>query len=281
MGATEDQHESDVAEHIHVGVANSTEGGRCLNRHREDWKEHSCSHRWQGYKHALQDSHLYNYPAYKRLVDRGKVLRTDAIKDHVSASGNLYPVFPEGYKLLLQAPKAGDWDVGVGRNFKWDSRTPYLHNSHHIVTNSMLRDAIQKSEKKFSGFALVVRKGLARADYNLNHRDNVVILPMDSKVSGVLNLPRHLITPLHRNHFAYSKYVAAELKTIMQTYEGQLSDYLENKDKDHLKMSHQLSKAAIEALSKQLYGLITSRMTKEERESAGVDYNGTLDSILP
>jgi hypothetical protein len=280
MATSEEQHESDVQENIHVGVGGSMEGGRCLNRHEAAWKEHSCSHRWQGYKHAEADSHLYNYPAYKRLVESGRPVRTDALKDFASSAGTFFPIFPENYKFVLNAPKKGEWDVGTGRNFKWDSRTPYLHNAHHVVTNSQLRSAIEKSEDKFPGFTLVVRKGLLRADYNLNHRDNVVILPMDSKVAGALNLPRHLITVLHRDHYVYSKHVGMELKSIMQTYEGQLEDYLKNKDKEHIKMNHKLCKDAIVSLSKQLYKLITARLTKAAREDQGVDFNGTLDSLV-
>jgi hypothetical protein len=278
---SEEQHESDVAENIHVGVSKSTGGGRCLNRHEAAWREHSCSHRWQAYQHALSDSALYDYPAYKRLVDRGRDVRTDARKDHTSSSGTFYPIYPEGYSFFLKAPKQGEWDVGAGRNFKWDCRVPYLHNAHHVVPNSKLRGAIDKSEKKFTGFRLVVRKGLARADYNLNHLDNMVILPMDSKVAGALNLPRHLITVLYRDHTVYSKYVAQELGKIMQKYEEQLSDYFEKKQKEHVKMTHQLCKASIESLSKRLYKQITARRTKAERAaSGGTPYQGTLDTAV-
>jgi hypothetical protein len=283
MGKSEEQHESDVAANIHHGVDKDTEGGKCLNRHEAAWKEHSCSHRWQGYKHALKDRHLYNYPAYKELVDRGKRVRTDALEDHTSAEGTLYPIFPPGYTFLLDAPAENAWDVSgkeTSRNFKWDSRTPYLHNSHHCVSNSKLREAIDKSEKKFSGFTLVVRKGLTGAGYNINHQDNMVILPMDTKVANVLSLPRHLITTLHRDHVVYSKHVASELKTVMQTYEQQLSEYFKNKDKEHLEMAHELCKTGIETLAKVLYTLITARLSKKEWKKVGVDFNGTLDSLV-
>jgi hypothetical protein len=283
MSSTEEQHESDVQEHIHVGINNSMEGGRCLNRHEAEWKPHSCSHRWQAFKHALEDSQLYNWPAYKKLVTRGKDIRTDALKDHTSKKGEFFPIFPKGYRFLLKAPAEKEWDVAAdlgNRNFKWSSRTPYLHNAHHLVTNSKLREAIVKSEKKFSGFDLIVRKGLARAGYNLNHKENMVILPMDKKVAGALNLPRHLITPLHRDHHVYSKHVAQELSVIMQEYEEQLSDYLKNRDKEHVKLEHELCKERIVFLSKQLYDQVTSRMSRQERESAGFNYEGTLDSMM-
>jgi hypothetical protein len=58
------------------------------------------------------------------------------------------------------------------------------------------------------------------------------------------------------------------------------SVYLKNKDKEHIKMNHKLCKDAIESLSKQLYRLITARLTKAEREDQGVDFNGTIDSLV-
>jgi hypothetical protein len=45
-------------------------------------------------------------------------------------------------------------------------------------------------------------------------------------------------------------------------------------------MNHKLCKDAIESLSKQLYRLITARLTKAEREDQGVDFNGTIDSLV-
>ncbi|AEI64904.1 hypothetical protein LILAB_14995 [Corallococcus macrosporus] len=66
----------------------------------------------------------------------------------------------------------------------------------------------------------------------------------------------------------------------MQEYEEQLSDYLKNRNKEHVKLEHELCKERIVFLSKRLYGLVTSRMSKAERETAGLDYKGTLDSMV-
>ncbi|MBU8899861.1 AHH domain-containing protein [Corallococcus sp. M34] len=279
--ASTEQHEEDVANRIHVSSKNTTEGGRCLNRHVAAWEPVTCSHRWQAYKHALDHSHLYNWPAYKKLA-RGKDVRTDAMRNYTSKSGALYPIFPEGYRFLLKAPHQGDWDVsesGASKNFKWDYRTPYLHNGHHVVTNSQLRVAINKLEKKFPNATLIIRRGLARAGYNLNHKLNMVILPMDRKVAGALNLPRHLATFLYRDHRAYSDYVSIRLDAIMRTYEGELRKYV-RKEKEHTKLAHELAKEQIEELSHELYAQITARQSQSEREGSTPGYTGTLDSLL-
>ncbi|RYZ17847.1 MAG: hypothetical protein EOO70_00770 [Myxococcaceae bacterium] len=275
------QHEEDVAHRIHVSVKNTTEGGRCLNRHIAAWEPMTCSHRWQAFKHALEDAHLYNWPAYKKLA-RGKEIRTDAMRNHTSKSGTLYPIFPEGYRFLLKAPKQGDWDVSesvTSKNFKWDYRTPYIHNGHHVVTNSQLRGAANKLEKKFPNATLIVRRGLARAGYNLNHKLNMVILPMDRKVAGALNLPRHLITFLYRDHRSYSDFVGKRLDKIMRSYEGELRKYV-RKDKEHTKLAHELAKEQIEMLSAELYSQIVARQNKEEREGGTPGYTGTLDTLI-
>lgn len=275
------QHEEDVANRVHVSIKGTTEGGRCLNRHESAWEPYTCSHRWQAFKHALEDAHLYNWPAYKKLSKKQNV-RTDARKDYVSKSGTLYPIFPEGYQFLLKAPQQGDWDVSespANRNFKWDYRKPYIHNGHHVVTNSQLRAAINKLEKKFPNCTLIVRRGLARAGYNLNHKNNMVILPMDRKVAGALNLPRHLVTFMYRDHRAYSNHVAKELDKIMRTYEGELRKYV-RKLKEHTKLTHELAKEQLEALSEMLYAQITARMSKTERETDSPGYDGTLDTLI-
>jgi hypothetical protein len=124
---------------------------------------------------------------------------------------------------------------------------------------------------------MVVRKGLARADYNLNHKKNMVILPMDSKVAGALNLPRHLMHLLAQDHAAYSNQVLARLKGIMKKYEQQLSNYLDNKDKEHVKLNHKLAKESIENLSQFLFALITARVPKDMKKA---DFNGTLDTTV-
>lgn len=107
----------------------------------------------------------------------------------------------------------------------------------------------------------------------------MVILPMDRKVAGALNLPRHLITFLYWDHRAYSDYVTKRLDKIMRSYEGELRKYV-RKDKEHTKLAHELAKEQIEMLSEELYAQITARQSKEDREANTPGYTGTLDTLI-
>jgi A nuclease family of the HNH/ENDO VII superfamily with conserved AHH len=277
--ASEKQHQEDVDAGFHMEIKGSIDGGKCLNRHISPFQEISCSHRWQGYKRALDnDSHLYNWPRYASLSSRRKV-RTDAVMNYVSKAGDTYPVYPEKYRLLLDAPKKKEWDVGVGSNFKWSYVVPYIHNSHHIVTNSELRNALNKagaaitdSHPLVNGIGLL-RGGLLRAEYNLNHKNNMIILPGDSAIAGVLNLPRHLDRLTDRAHPGYSKMVKQRLNSIINDYKSDVEGELP-KGKEHVKVKHALAKSRLEALSTEFYGLITA-------PARAADYTGTLNDLAP
>ncbi|NVJ16885.1 hypothetical protein [Myxococcus sp. AM010] len=150
--ASEEQHLKDVAAQFHEGAAD-TSVGKCLNRHVSVWKAHSCSHRWQAWLHASDDKALYDWPKYKRFVDENQPIRTNAKQNYTTSdkSGNttVWPVYPAFYKEFLDAPQPHDWDVGQLGNFRHSCVVPYYHNAHHIVTNSELRNAINRLTSKF------------------------------------------------------------------------------------------------------------------------------------
>ncbi|KYG07376.1 hypothetical protein BE21_02575 [Sorangium cellulosum] len=276
---SKEQHQDDVNAGFHLEVSAKVDGGKCLNRHESAWTPSSCSHRWQAYQRALDDKHIYNWPRYASLSSRTKV-RTDAKKDYQTSKDGVtkvHPVFPHFYRLLLSAPAKGDWDVGVGDNFKQSSAVPYYHNAHHLVTNSELRKelnktgaAIERSYPAVNGVG-VVRGGLLRAGYNLNHKQNMIILPMDRAVAGTLNLPRHLDEVTGRSHADYSGRVKLRLQTILNEYKQDIEAELK-KGKGHTKLKHKLCKEKLEDLSEEIYKAIASA-------ARNPGYDGTLETI--
>ncbi|MGE3171969.1 MAG: AHH domain-containing protein [Planctomycetota bacterium] len=197
MGRT-NEHAADLLEFKgkHVRQLKDTENGACLNAHNSsrDQKtghltESSCNYRWQGFKQALKDDHLYN----------GK--------------------HPKGGK---------DWDISEkGDNFRSLCKTPYWHESHHIVPHGELRDAISQCGAVLKP---LIRGGLLDEKYNLNHMGNMIILPVDSGVAQAIDLPRHRKTKAHRSHKAYSRYVRGRLDKVFKSIRMQEKVHAEKPD---------------------------------------------------
>ena len=168
----------------HVKVDGSTEGGACLTGHESGRKsappgyvtEVSCNYRWQGFKRALDDKSIYNNkaPVGKRVTQ--------------TAWGRA------GGRGWNQPAAKSAWNVtATGVNFRTSCNKPYWHEAHHIVPNGELRDSINAVGKgKQSGiYRAVIRLGLLEEKYNLNHKPNMIILPMDGNVAKHVGLPRH------------------------------------------------------------------------------------------
>lgn len=155
----------------------AVEGGACLTRHISNITPSSCSHRWQARQRA-------------------------ATTDSAWYNG-------------INSPR---WDVVAG-NFDGKCRKPYYHQAHHIVPNSVLEGCIYQAAQESASFTLykLVRMGLLEAKYNLNHKDNMIILPMGKYVAKRLKLPRHLEAGAQA-HDAYSKKVKNEVQKVIDQY---------------------------------------------------------------
>ena len=173
----------------------STEGGACLTGHvsGRDTQgfvtEVSCNYRWQAYKQALVQHVLYDYPAYKSLSD---------------SSRRFTMRLRFGFKLT-SPPKEGEWDLSKRRdskNFRSSCNVPYWHEAHHIIPHGELRDAINAvgTGTEAAIYREIIREGLLDEKYNLNHKLNMIILPMDKKVARALKLPRHRHTAAYWSH---------------------------------------------------------------------------------
>ena len=250
--------------------AGGTEGGACLNRHVPDWKRNnSCSHRWQGYERAVEDKARYNWPRYQALAESGAKVRT---AQGLSKKGNL---FPPWYQAELAAPRktmkrgvdgkwveAGDWDLDHGDNFQSKCYRPYWHEANHVIPNSSLKKAIAEVGAGMHSpgrVTHVVRGRLLEAGYNLNHKGNMILLPMDAEVARALGLPRHRQTAFMRSHRAYSDNVEKELKRIFKQLKRALRQHTSPPYKD--------CREALESLSKHLYKQTVAAGEQDRAES--------------
>lgn len=245
--------------------AGASRGGACLTRHVSPFeRRNSCSHRWQAWLDGKDHGSLYNGDAYKSLTDAGK---------RVGTSKKRSTGFPWWYAYSLPAPAKGDWDIGQGPNaavnFTERCYRPYWHNSHHLIPNGVLReaiDAVGKGKERPAEVTLAVKQGLLEVKYNLNYKVNMLLLPMDRKVARALGLPRHLRTAAARSHQEYSANVLEELMQLFDPI--QVAMKCESKDKP----DYQALKEQLESYSGELHAMV---------EKAGKDGVEHLERIAP
>ncbi|MBW2737454.1 MAG: AHH domain-containing protein [Deltaproteobacteria bacterium] len=237
---SKEQHQIDEDEDLEHFESRSAQGtgGKCLNRHLggtpEEKEKKSCSHRWQAYLKMTTDKKLYNWPAYKSLSESQTTIKTGA----VMSKGMKYPYW---LSWRMDPPKKKEWDI-KGDNFWTKCYTPYWHEAHHIVPNGVLRAAINDVG---SQFVTTIRRGLLKEKYNLNYKNNMIMLPMSVWVAKALKLPTHRKSAFCRNHWAYSKHIKSELGKIFQK--------LKQKLVKHKKRKYSTVKRQIEAISKAMY----------------------------
>jgi hypothetical protein len=251
---SEKQHTKDEEKlegrHKQVG---GSDNGACLNRHVSKFeRKNSCSHRWQAYQRAQEDKRLYNWPRYEPLARRGGSLRTAVGRDK---KGNL---FPPWYQESLDAPRelrdkneAGTWDLDYADNFRVKCYRPYWHEANHVIPNGSLQKAIAEVGKGMNNPAMitqVIRGRLLNAQYNLNHKVNMILLPMDEEVAQALRLPRHRQTAFLRSHRAYSMNVEGRLGEIFRPVQKAIRQHEVPKYRD--------CKKELEDLSTELYDAI-------------------------
>jgi HNH/ENDO VII superfamily nuclease len=243
----------------HCSGAGDGSGGQCLNRHEGDVKENeSCSHRWQALLNARSHATWYNWPAYKSLAGGGR------IKTAARKIGR--KLHPDWYQQTLSPPKSfvengvekGEWDLGVGKNFASKCYDPYWHDAHHVIPNSILRQAILnigKGMKRPMSVVWDVRKKLLKKQYNLNYKVNMILLPMDLPVGRALGLPIHRRRSTDRSHNSYSKNVLGELDGIFAALKKEIEDCQPDPDYD-------TPKDQLESYSEFLHGQIKAAGAK-------------------
>lgn len=207
--------------HVKTG---GTEGGACLNRHISGVTRSSCSHRWQAWNRAKDaDSSWYNLSE-----TRVKNLRAKPGWGRISRGNN--------------------WGLSHGTNFQKKCRNPYHHNAHHILPNAVLNGCIDKASKAGGPrLKILVRAGILKAKYNLNHKHNMIILPLDQRVGWALKLPIHLEKGA-RAHEEYSAAVRVRVNKVIQKYAKALKSAAD--PKKHDASPADFSRSALEDISK-------------------------------
>ena len=187
----------------------------------------SCNHRWQAFRRALDvDAANYNWPAYESILELvqktrgGKARKTLDLLSRTSGKTRRHQVPSEQDK---------SWDITAdGENFQTRCTRPYWHEAHHIIPSGALQEAISKSaenEPLEPTFVALIRDGLLKEMYNLNHMRNMLILPMAREVAYALGLPRHRVSADARSHTEYSDKVRMRLDKIFRPIRDRVKEH--------------------------------------------------------
>jgi A nuclease family of the HNH/ENDO VII superfamily with conserved AHH len=194
--------------HIARLTAKKTHKPGCVTKHQDDYTNDTCAYRWNGYE--------------EMKANRKSIYHLDFTKE--SNAKRLPWIYHEfkigsagGKSLAANFRFANDPTVDKeawwfkGQNFKMAS-LPYVHNYHHILPF----DAI----KKLTYPELEI---LQAAKYNLNGKENMIILPCLAEYGIAMKLPSH-----PTNHPVYN----AEVKGIIEQVKQEVCD---KKDKHKIK----------------------------------------------
>jgi hypothetical protein len=251
--------------------------GKCLTRHESAFKKgDKCSHRYGAYLQIKSDQGYYNYPKYKSFCGPGS-FRTNAYR-----AGGSGATFPSWYTLTKRQPRKGDWDVGkMGalpgssvksiENFTTHASVPYWHNAHHIVPNSTLSEKIDDAGASDGRIPNLIRQGLLNVSYNLNDKQNMIVLPMDTKVAGALGLPRHIKggePGYYLNHPDYNTMVKGMLTPIINRYKAIVAKHLKE---SHPPAPRSLTKKALYDLAKSIHDAIFAAAVAKNAAGASLD----------
>ena len=268
---------------------NTTEGGACLTGHEGNFKnfnkKSTCNYRYQAYEQA--DSHgdikkcLHSYEDSLSGWKRRKKPNPTEIQTSAydTKSGGKNPAY---YCATLPFPENGDWHIGgpsrditrktfkgtttkipKGKNFSSDT-WPYWNNAHHLIPKGTLKLAIMKES---SDVSTLIQRALMSAQYNINHKKNMLLMPQDREVAEILNLPRHIqlkdddepdLDAMCTNHPVYNEMVVVMrngLESIIAGYVEICNQAIEEAQ-PHEIPDPELDKTKLEKLSEKLLKII-------------------------
>lgn len=283
MGA--DRHLTKADDVYHKPIGNTLENGACLRGHEGKYKKNTCSYRYQAveFSRANPDRQaLYNKPIKVRKSTAQRYKRDHKVKAgfvptsrYPTNAGDVYPS-DRDYGSKLAVPQPGDWDVDgpkrldvkdgsgkdipIGKNFT-GAFWPYWNNAHHMIPKDTLNTQIAAASTD-ANIITLIRAGLLKGKYNVNHYINMILLPMDTEVGFLLKLPRHLTLEDGSSEFddnpkfdhtAYNAKVVKRLEGIMRDYVEEAEEVKRKHKKCHISKMPALSKRKLELLSKDCY----------------------------
>lgn len=219
----------------HKPIRDSTEKGACINgRCMASYDTVSCSYRYQGLEAAKKYKNIYNNSDVpdKYHVDGRKGMSRARIYEVLSKSGKRRNIAingkyrelkngriykgeePPKSKVTDEVYKCYKDDLVVFKKDYWFvnftiSSVPWKNQVHHVLNHSSLNKLIDS----FENISDVVSLGLLGELYNINHKDNMIILPTENYWSKKTGLPKH-----YGSHPDYSRLIKSEVEDALSGY---------------------------------------------------------------
>jgi len=223
----------------------STEGGACLLKHVTSFNENnSCSYRWQGVKKSKEAPVNKIYDSVKDSSIR--TMGDDWIADQSDG-------------VVIKTLKKAKSNKSVVELERFATGfAPYGNQVHHVLPCGAFKKAAFKVSESTTGLLLVIIGGLLEEKYNINHKDNMIVLPTNEKVSCRVGLPRH-----YGSHPTYSNKIQGMVTEALDPYK-KVADQIA-KGEPHDEVDPVTLKEALEDISEQMF----DNILKERPEILG------------
>jgi len=130
---------------------------------------------------------------------------------------------------------------------------PWPNQVHHVLNHSSLYKAISA----FKNIPDVVAQGLLKELYNINHKNNAIILPTKEKDTRITGLPTH------GSHLSYSNRILKEVNKALSGYKKINANHKPGHQKpDPISVEKQLKK-----ISEKWYNKIIDTVTSNKKLS--------------
>lgn len=234
---------------FHVSVA-AYDGGACLAKHLVKHKDDdSCSYRWQGVEKASNAPGRAAYDAHRNakhhIGGRGAGCFDPNLAGSITGSAGM-----AGVVLGKRTTKKGLRDLIEVTNFT-TGFVPYGNQVHHVLNASSLRKGIDDLTNTWEPIRWVIVNGLLGEKYNLNHKDNNIILPTRAYHCRETGLPTHC-----GGHPAYSKNILTAVESALKPYK-KIANQMKKK-KNHDPLEPEKLKKALTAISDTMYNNLLS-----------------------
>lgn len=261
-----DEHKAYLPAYKYHASVGSYDGGACLMKHVTQYKDNdSCSYRWQGVKKATEQPGRAAYDAHpnsKRHIGGRSAgpFAPSSTSGAVASPGMAGSVVVSGIQT-----KKGLRDIVEVTNFT-TGFAPYGNQVHHVLNASSLRNGIDELAKTWYPIRWVIVNGLLGEKYNLNHKDNNMILPTRDVDSAHTGLPKH-----YGSHPTYSKQILAAVKSALKPYK-KIANQMKKK-RNHDKLEPEKLKTAFESISKSMYSSILGMAAANRAKRAATKIN--------
>lgn len=261
-----DEHEIELLDCPQHLTVNNLEGGQCLSGHKSKYTPgNSCSYRWQGLEKAKENNHIYDaHRGFYNSPAKGYHIGAYRKVKYAQAS---YAGETKGEAKPFINNKGKKMATFEALNFT-NGKAPYKNDVHHILPNADLKDGLAAKVKDFNTMQHICNS-LLFAKYNINHKDNCIILPKKNRHGFEVGLPTHANSHQAGYKDALKKYIKDALQSAIK-----LISEAEGKSKGHEVIDYVKIKENFELISEEMYEFLANPGEKNRhgifKSSAGV-----------